>query len=405
MVRLLLPFSALFASAIFLLAGNGGLFVLLPIRAEIDGFSEIALGLMGACYFAGFIGGCFATPWLLRRAGHVRTFAALASLISVIVLLFPLSDKPLMWWPARAASGFCLSGLYMTVESWLNGETENEYRGRVFAVYGTLNLVIIGIGTLSVGFGDPSGDRMFMLIAILFSLAVLPLLLTTGTTPAQPHRVAIDFVGLFRIAPVGAAGVLATGFANGAFWSLGPVFATGLGLSTKNAAIFIALACLGAAVAQWPWGRLSDGIDRRRVALLLASLAGLCSMALFLVPPSAWSLVVLALFFGAVAIPVNAVSIAHVNDHAGAQDAVVVAGGLNLLYGFGAIAGPLLASILMALLGPAALFLLIGLTHAGLAGFIVYRIQRRAPVAQSAKESFLPTSNTTPAAYELDPRF
>lgn len=405
MVRLLIPFTALFASAFFLLAGNGGLFVLLPLRAEIDGFSDIALGLMGACYFAGFIGGCFATPWLLRRAGHVRSFAALASLISVVVLVFPLSDIPLLWWLARAASGLCLAGLYMTVESWLNGETANEFRGRVFAVYGTLNLAIIGVGTIAIGMGDPAGDRLFSILAILFSLAVLPLLLTTGTTPAQPRRARIDLPGLFRIAPVGAAGVMATGFANGAFWSLGPVFATGLGLSSRNAAVFIALACLGAALAQWPWGRLSDGVDRRRVILLLAALAALSATALFLLPPAPWSLVLLAMCFGAVAVPVNAVSIAHVNDHIGSMESVAIAGGLNLLYGIGAVIGPLLASVLMTVLGPQALFLLIALTHATLAGYVVYRIRRRAPVAQQDKGSFLPVSNTTPAAFGLDPRF
>ncbi|GAB4136103.1 MAG: MFS transporter [Sphingomonadales bacterium] len=405
MVRLLVPFTALFASAVFLLAGNGGLFVLLPLRAELDGFSDLALGLMGACYFAGFIGGCFATPWLLRRAAHVRSFAALASLISVVVLMFPLSESPLLWWLARAASGFCLAGLYMTVESWLNGETANEFRGRVFAVYGTLNLAIIGIGTIAIGFGDPAGDRLFSIIAILFSLAVLPLLLTTGTTPAQPQRVRLDLLVLFRLAPVGAAGVMATGFANGAFWSLAPVFATGLGLSSQNAAIFMALACLGAAAAQWPWGRFSDGIDRRRVVLLLASLAALSASALFLLPLAPWSLALLALGFGAVAIPVNAISIAHVNDHVGSGDSVAVAGGLNLLYGIGAVVGPLLAAVLMTLVGPQGLFLLIALTHASLAGFVLFRIPRRAPVAQEDKGQFMPVSNTTQAAYDLDPRF
>jgi len=74
------PVAALLASVAVLLTGNGLQNTLLPIRAQIEGFSTFSIGVLGSLYFAGFAAGCLLGPWLIERIGHIRTFAAMAAI-------------------------------------------------------------------------------------------------------------------------------------------------------------------------------------------------------------------------------------------------------------------------------------------------------------------------------------
>jgi MFS family permease len=403
MLRALIPVTALLVSVSALLMGNGLLGVLIPLRAHLEAMSALAIGLIGSAYFMGLTLGCFAGPFVVKRVGHIRAFTALAALAAVTALLHALIVAPAAWFILRLATGLCLAGLTMIIESWLNERSTNETRGRVLAVYTMLNLSVVTVGQQLVNLAETAGFALFSAVSILMSLAVVPVALSTATAPPPIHKTRLRLALLFRTSPVAAAGSFGVGLANGAFWALGPLYALARGLELSGVAIFMSMAVLGGALLQWPLGWLSDRTDRRRIVLGLAFGASAVGLPLALLPglPAAW-LWSLAGLYGCFAIPIYAISTAHANDHARGQDAVEVSGGLLLLYSIGASCGPTLAAFVLGLVGHVYLFVYTAAVHLLLAGFTLYRIGRRAP--PPVRESFVSVPRTAPTVFMLDPR-
>jgi MFS family permease len=183
---------------------------------------------------------------------------------------------------------------------------------------------------------------------------------------------------LIRISPVGAAGCFAVGLANGAFWTLGPVFAADAGLDAAGIGLFMSAVVLGGAFAQWPLGRVSDETDRRFVMLIATSIALGAAIALMILPEADRSSMMIAgAVFGMGAFPLYPLAVAHANDNARPDQFVEVSSGLLLVFGIGAAIGPFLASLVRQVMGMPMLFVFTGVVHLALVGFILWRITLR----------------------------
>jgi MFS family permease len=407
--RQLLPVFALLLSTAFLLAGNGMHSLLLPLRGSAEGFSTNDLGLLGTGWAVGFILGCLTAPAVVARAGHIRAFACSAASAAIIILLNGMLVDPLAWIVLRAGSGFFLAGAFMIIESWLNERTTNESRGAVFAVYLSITYFALTAGQFGVAAGDPRADTLFMVGAILFSLAVLPTALSTAASPQPLTRVKLDLRKLFRNSPVAFVTVTLVGMVNGAFGTLAAVYGTQIGLSTTTIALMIGITIVSGAITQYPVGRISDRTDRRYVIVGAAIGAALAGLTILFVGPTTPGLVIaLVALYGGMTYPIYGLAVAHANDYAEASDFVAVSGGLLLLYGFGTMVGPLAASTAMTAIGPAALFLVTATGHTLMAGYAYYRTHRRAPIPESVREAHitvpLTKGVTTPQTATLDPR-
>jgi MFS family permease len=293
---------------------------------------------------------------------------------------------PLGWGIFRMVTGFCFAVLYVVIESWLNESSDNENRGIVFSTYTVITLTVMAAGQMMLLLKDPADWYLFAVSSVLVSLAAIPVALSVAPTPAQPHAVRLDLPRLFQISPSGTLGCLATGLANGSFWALAPVFATRLSDDVSLAVWFMTSAVIGGAVAQWPIGRLSDKLGRRKVQ---SATAFLCAgVALLIVTMSARldtaGIAALGAAWGAFAFPLYPLSVAHTNDHADPSEYVMVSSGLLLMYGVGAIIGPLIASTLMTLTGPVGLYLFTAIIHLLVVLYTTYRIllRKSAPSAQ-----------------------
>ena len=394
----------LFGTAI-LFTGNGLINTLLPVRAEIEAFSTLEIGLLGSVYFAGFILGCLVVPLLVRGVGHIRTFAVLSSLIAAIALVHVFVIDPFAWGVLRFLAGFGFAGLYAVIESWLNDRAASANRGAIMSAYTFIGLFVLMIGQFLLTTYDPGGFELFALVAVLIALALVPVSLTRAPEPPRPASIGLDIAGLLRLSPVGFAGCLSVGLVNGSFWSLGPVFASRSGLDIDNVVYFIAGATLAGAIAQWPLGLLSDRIDRRFVIVGAALCAAASGVLLTTwVAPSITLLIGLSAAFGGFAMPLYAVSVAHANDLADDRRFVATAGGLLLVYGFGASLGPLIASALMGYFGGAGLFLFTTSVHVALALFAALRLALRPRPTPDDRAGFVAVPRTSPTLYKLDPR-
>ncbi len=406
MTKLLASVALLLFSQMLLLTGHGLQLTLLPLRAAAEGFTLTQIGLTGTTYFIGFTLGCVATPLTARRAGHIRTFAVLASIGSALILVFPLWSSFWAWLVLRFGAGWCIAGLYMLMESWLNERASNTNRGTVMAVYTIINMTMIMVGQLLLNLADVTGVALFALASILFSVALVPVALATDS-PAPIRAVHIRLGLLWQTSHVACTGSFLAGAATGAFWGMGPVYASAYGLDTFQVTLFIAATVAGGAVSQLPLGRLSDHVDRRLVVIGAALLCCATAVALALLPPRMpTALIALSFLFGAFVMPLYALAVAHANDRAAPDEFVVLASGMLMLFGLGSAAGAPAAGILMGKwLGNAGLFAFVAAVLAVLIAGVAWRRRARAaPVQVQAEQPFVAVSEFAPILLELDPR-
>lgn len=384
---ILAAFSILLSVA-FLIMGNGLQLMLLPIRGGIEGFNSFQIGLLGSGYFFGFVLGCAFTPRMIMRVGHIRTFAALVAIASAAALGYPMALDAVVWIVLRLITGFCLAGLYLVVESWLNDQATNETRGVLISTYVTVNFTVITLGQMMVTLFQPSSFVLFSIASILVSLAAVPIVMTRSSQPPPITVVRFRPLRMFRLSPTGTVSIFLIGLATGSFWSLAPSYASTVSGSVNQAALFMSAAVLGGAFAQLPTGRISDRTDRRKVLIGLAAFCAMVGLALLMTPGTPYYWLGLAAAFGAGLLPSYAIAAAHVFDFADRSDYVEISAGLLLLNGMGSTIGPLLASACIAIWGQAGFFVANGAIQVALIGFVAFRLSQREGLPVEEKQSF-----------------
>jgi len=410
MVSQLYSVAAIFVSAVFFLMGNGLIVTLTPLRADLDGFSALALGALGSFYYAGFAVGCIAGPYLFARAGHVRAFSIAAAVTAVSILLQPLLLAPLAWFLLRAVAGLFIAVLFMTLESWLNERATNETRGSVLSAYIVVNLGAIILGQWLLLLGSPMSFELFTIAAICFCLCLVPVGLTRLPQPNPQVMPRLDIKKLFSVAPVGVAGCITVGLAGGAFWTLAPSYAVSLGFDMRQLAFFVTVFIAGGALAQWPLGRISDSVDRRGVIALTCTVAAVAGLALglfglfFVGTPGIFYPLIFAL--GASVLPLYAISIAHANDRLPTAEFLKTSASLLMIFAGASILGPILASTLTVITNgyTGALFIFMALVNALMAFFAFVREWLPEVPNEEEREPFASLPQGSAAAFTMDPR-
>ena len=360
-----------------LLLANGLFSTLLGVRTQVEGFSATLVGFIVAAYFMGLLfGGLFAGR-VVTRVGHIRSFAAFASLMSVSALLFPIFVTPVAWMILRMLGGFCMAGMIMVNESWLNEAASNKTRGQILSFYMITNYFAAGCGQFLLTAGDPSQFQLFSLASIIFSLALLPVLLTRAKAPVPVHAQRMHVWTLYRIAPLGVFGVFCCGLVNSSIHGLSPVYATNMGFSEAQLSTFMAAIIMSGLFLQWPIGHLSDRIGRGPLLVYIPVLVALAAISMVYALEYAMILIG-AMVFGAFVFTLYSLAAATANDMVNAEQRVQVAGALLITYGAGAVTGPILAGQFMNLLGPQGLFFYFALICLLLSAFAITTRRRRA---------------------------
>jgi len=361
-----------------LMLGNGLQGTLLGVRGEIEGFSTFEMSLVMSAYFVGFLGGSHAAPEMIRRVGHVRVFAALGSLISAVLILYPALANAEAWMVGRVIIGFCFSAVYVTAESWLNNSATNENRGQTLSLYMIVQMIGIVAAQGVLLLGDPSGYILFIIPSVLVSVAFAPILLSITPTPAFDTTKPMSLKKLYEVSPLGVVGMFLLGGVFSAQFGMAAVYGGKAGLSIAQISLFVSAFYVGALIMQYPLGYISDRMDRRFLILLTAALGGVASIVAVIWGEDIIILLAAAFVIGGTSNPLYSLFLAYTNDFLEHEDMAAASGGMVFVSGLGAISGPIVTGWLMTTVGPVAFFGLIGALMIAIAVYAAFRMTQRA---------------------------
>ncbi len=412
MLKVLTTSWPLLLGVMLLMVGNGVQGSLLGIRGNLEGFTTLQLSFVMSGYFVGFLFGSRMAPQMIRRVGHVRVFSALGSLISAVLVLYPVLPDWMIWVGLRVIIGFCFSGIYVTAESWLNNTATNETRGQALSAYMIVQMIGIISSQALLNVADPSDFTLFVIPSVLVSLAFMPILLSATPAPTFESTRGLSFAALFRISPLGCMGMLLTGGVFAAMFGMSSVWGALAGLTVREISLFVGVMYLGGLVLQYPVGWASDRMDRRRMILglsVLGAVAMLPPIVVLVLPDTAgfelpfWVFLIVSFLLGGVTNPLYSLLIAYTNDFLGKEDMAAASAGLIFLNGLGAIFGPIATGWIMEQAGPNGYFLFICLLFAALAGYAAWRMTRRAaPAGLGGYSNLSPTASALAVGAVID---
>ncbi|MFC4526645.1 MFS transporter [Dyella halodurans] len=374
----------------------------LSLRLTAEHFGPGLNGLILSAYFAGFTVGAMLSGRLIRRIGHIRSYAAFAGMVVVATAVIPLLVQPFVWIVCRLIVGVGCVGLFITTECWLNAKARPEQRGRVFSIYMFGTLVAFAIGQLLIGVVVMASAAPFFIIMGLFSFALVIMSTTRAEAPALASERTLGLGELSQRAPTAVIGCVVGGLVNSAFYALVPAWMLDQGTDQSTIAMFMFVAVLGGLAFQIPVGRLSDRGDRRIVLIGLALGFAVVALVLVALPHSLVMVLPAAALLGGFMSTLYPVCVAYALDHMTADRMVAVSGKLILVNGIGAALGPLIGSSVMGRMGINGLLYFMAMAAVVLAAVVARRIRLRAPPAQVARTFGILDPMTAPILQEPD---
>ena len=408
---------ALFTGFAILITAHGFQGNLLQVRSVIEDFGFITTGIIMSGYFVGYFVGASITPNLVSKVGHIRVFAAFASMASLSILIHAVFVNPIVWTLGRFLTGFSLISVYIVVESWLNDRATNRNRGGVLSIYMFITFTGMAVGTLLLNFSKPQQFEPFILTSLLFSIALVPILLVKRSAPKFKKISFIKIKQLYKISPLGTFSMLCTGLIHSAIFGYGAVYATSLNFSIYEISLFLFLITIAGAIFQFPIGYFSDGQDRRVILIACTFISVVfCILANFTSGSSLENMylassiginkmffLIFVTFYAGFALPMFTLNLAYVNDFLDKERFVAAGAGLQIIFGIGAMGGPFLCSVFMNFFGSNGFFIFLGIFHLLIGLFGLYRMTKR-NYEDNPDSTFTPLPrNITPLGIELDP--
>jgi MFS family permease len=403
--------SSLLISFGILSLGHGLNNTLLNIRGVLENYNDITIGAMNSCYFLGFIIGTRFANKCIKNVGQIKTFAALASIVSTISLLHALFINPIFWIFLRLIYGICISGAYMVIESWLNGLSNKENRGRILSIYMIINFLGLFLGQTFLNAEIVKEFTLFALVSIFASISLVPLILSKTKQPQEDESIeSFSIKELYKTSKLSTIGSFLNGIAASAFWSFGALYILKSGFSVEDSARFISLTFIGALIFQWPIGLFSDYFNRKVAIILCCTVSIISALIIVIITHNSntsfgYDLLILAFVFGGFSYTLYSLFISLANDHLKSGMFVQASAALLVVNGAGSIIGPILSSVAIYIFKENGLFYFLILIYGSILSFTYreYLYGKKAP--EKTTQDFISIPKTTSSIYNLDPRY
>ena len=404
---------ALFLGMGFIMMAYGFQGSLLGVRAVQEEFSLTSTCFMMSGYFVGYFIGAATSPNIISRVGHIRVFAAFASLASLVILIHSIIINPFVWFLLRVMTGISMVCIYTVAESWLNDRSSNKNRGSILSIYMVVLYGTMGIGMFLLNFSSPKNFQPFILVSVITSAALIPILLTKKKPPNFKKITGLSLKDLYDASPLGAVSSFFYGTIQSALFTLIAVYATSMNFTILEISIVTFLLAVSGSIAQFPIGKLSDIYDRRKVlvissfgAALFAVISIIVSRQMYLPDGLATSKTLFYFFFilfSFCSLPMFSLILAHTNDNIAKEKFVAAGAGLQFIFGLGAMSGPFLCSLFMDFVGPNGFFVFLFFFHSVIGFFGIYRMSVRKTIENPDSQFVAMPQTITPAGIELNP--
>ena len=395
---------ALFFGIAMIMLANGLQGSLIGIRASLEGYSSFAAGIIMTGYYSGFLAGAYFAPKRIKNVGHVRMFAAFASIASISILLHSLHVSFLGWFIMRFITGFCFVGMYTVAESWVNDLSDNEHRGQALSIYMIVSMSGSAFGQLFLNISSPETATLFMVVSILISISLVPILIVVSKQPDFSVTEFLSIKQLYKASPLGVVAAIIVGAAHGTLWGIGSIYGLKSGLSIEQVSVFMFTFIIGGALNQYLIGYLSDIYDRRVIILIVSFLAALFAVFAVIFNYSFIYLLIFTFIFGGLTVPLYSLAIAHTNDFLTKSEMVAASSGLLMVGGVGLTIGPILGGIAIDLIGANGFWIYLFVIHSGIGLFTIYRMSIRDSVPlEDQGSTVLVGSRASPVVMELYP--
>ncbi len=404
-IRALLAIIAPLLSLIIVTLGNGLFSTLVTVRLHLEGQPSWIIGVISGAYYGGLVLGSFRSERLISRIGHIRAYAAIASVLAAVSILQGIILNPWADLVLRFISGMCMAGVYIVVESWMLARGSKKTRGQILGIYMMALYASQATGQFLLNLSDPMTIVPFCIVAVLTSLSVIPIALTMQATPEIEEPSVLNFIELYNISPSGITASFIAGLMLGAVYGLMPLFITQATYATSHVALVMSMIIYGGMAMQYPVGKLSDNFDRRKILLVVAVLATLTAAAIMLFTHNSLNrLLAFGFLFGGFTFTLYPLGVSLACDKVKRKDLIAATQGLLLAYGLGATIGPMLAPFSMRFFNNTGLMLYFIVLGALLSLFLLWRDKTTAPTDVESQQDFVALTRTSPVANELDPR-
>ena len=386
---------------------------LLGVRAVKEEFSLTETGFMMSGYFVGYFIGAAIIPKLISRVGHIRIFAAFASIVSLVILIHAIFISPFVWFLLRVLTGISMVSIYTVAESWLNDRASNKNRGSVLSIYMVILYGAMGIGMFFLNFSNPINFEPFIMVSIITSAALIPILFTKRKPPTFKKIETMSIQEVYISSPFGMVSSFLYGITQSALFTLLAVYAAGMNFSIFQISLVTFLLAISGAISQWPIGKLSDIYDRRRVIIIVSfaaaffALCAIFSSGQMYLPDglgtSKFWFYIFLILFAFCSLPMFSLILAHTNDYIPKEKFVAAGASLQFIFGLGAMGGPFLCSIFMEVVGLNGYFIFLMFFHILIGAYGVYRSRIRPAVENPDSQFTAMPQSITPAGIELNP--
>ncbi len=401
-------FFALYLTTLLLQTSSGLFNTYLGLRLTAASVSALWVGSMIAGYYLGLVFGARTGHRLIVHVGHIRAYAATAAITAVLVLAMMLVENLWVWLVFRFLAGIALVTQFMVIESWLNEQTENAQRGRVFGFYMAFSGLGTVCGQLSLAMFSGLDYKPLVFVAICSVLCLVPVALTRRLHPVAQTPAPILVKYYVKRVPLSLTVLFMTGTITGSFYGLAPVYAARQGMSSGQVSVFLAAGVLCGLLSQWPMGWLADRVNRAGLIRVNAIVLAVIAIPLWgWWHFSFWPLVVFSSAVGVLQFTLYPMGVAFANDNIDPERRVGLSAILYMVYGLGACVGPLIVGELMRAVDASTFYICLSA-----AAFVLVVVVRPARVtgehlSDDAPTQFVPMVDqlqSSPVSVKLDPR-